>query len=108
MALEHGLDYALEEGINVFTNNFLSVKTNNDLSGIKNVIKVDIDELTSSVTTGLEYYKYLCNSLEISENLDLFEQFHDIFVNAVTKQRLKIITRSDFLTNILCNETSNN
>ena len=108
IALEHGLDYALEEGVNVFTNNFLSVESNDDISEMKNVIKVDINELTTSISGGQEYYKYLCDSLKISENLDLFEEFHDIYVNAVTKERLKIITRSDFLTNILCNETCNN
>lgn len=108
MALEHGLDYAIEEGIDIFTNNFLSVQSNDDISEMKNVIKVDINELTTSISGGQEYYKYLCDSLKISANLDLFEEFHDIYVNAVTKERLKIITRSDFLTNILCNEIRDN
>ena len=108
MALEHGLDYTIEEGINLFTKEFLSVEHIDDSSEMSNVTLFEINELTANVNTGTEYYKYVCDSLEISTNLELFEEFHDIFVKADTEDRLKIITRSDFLTNILCNETNKN
>jgi hypothetical protein len=108
MALEHGIDYTIEEGVNLFTKEFLSVGRIDDFSKISNVTLFEINELTASVNTSTEYYKYVCDSLEISTNLELFEEFHDIFVKADTEDRLKIITRSDFLTNILCNETNKN
>lgn len=108
MALEHGLDYTIEEGVNLFTKEFLSVEHIDDSSEMSNVTLFEINELTANVNTGTEYYKYVCDSLEISTNLELFEEFHDIFVKADTKDRLKIITRSDFLTNILCNEENKN
>jgi len=105
MALEHGLDYTIEEGIDLFTNDFLSVDNTDDPSEMSNVTLFEINELTTNFSTSTEYYKYVCDSLRISENLELFDVFYDIFVKADAKQRLKIITRSDFLTNILCNET---
>ena len=108
MAIEHGLDYTIEEGIDLFTNEFLSVEHTDDFSEISNVTLFEINELTTNFSTGAEYYKYVCDSLEISPNLELFEEFHDIFVKADTEDRLKTITRSDFLTNILCNETNKN
>ena len=108
MALERGLDYTIEEGVNLFTKEFLSVGNIDDFSEISNVTLFEINELTANFSTGTEYYKYVCDSLKISQNLELFEEFHDIFVKADTKDRLKIITRSDFLTNILCNETNKN
>jgi len=109
MALEHGLDYTTEEGIDLFIKDFLSVKYPNDnFSEMTNVVKIDVNELTTSLSGGTDYYKYLCDSVNISMNLELFNNFHDIFVNAETKQRLKTITRSDFLTDIMCNETDTN
>ena len=105
MAVEHGLDYTTEEGIDLFTNDFLSVDNTDDSSEMSNVTLFEINQLTANVNTSTEYYKYVCDSLRISENLELFDVFYDIFVKADAKQRLKIITRSDFLTNILCNET---
>jgi len=47
-------------------------------------------QLTDNRSTIQEIHKYKCSS------------------NIVTKDRLKTITRSDFLTNILCNETDTN
>ena len=108
MALENGLDYAKEEGISVFTKDFLSVENTSDYSEMSNVTIFDISQLTGNRSTSEEYHKYICDSLKISPNLELFEKFHDIFVKADTKDRLKTITRSDFLTNILCNETDTN
>ncbi len=106
MALEHGLDYTIEEGIDLFTNDFLSVDNTDDPSEMSNVTLFEINQLTANVNTSTEYYKYVCDSLKISANLELFNAFHDIFVKADTEHSLKIITRSDFLTNILCNETN--
>ena len=108
MALEHGLEYAIEEGVSKFTKNFLSVPKIPHQLEEKGVTIFDISELTGNRSTSEEYYKYMCNSLKIYENADLFKSFHDIFVRADTKDRLKTITRSDFLTNILCNETDTN
>ena len=108
MALERGLDYTIEEGVDLFTKEFLSVMHTDNYSEQTNVTLFEINELTANFSTGTEYYKYVCDSLKISQNLELFEEFHDIFVKADTKDRLKIITRSDFLTNILCNETNKN
>jgi len=106
IALEHGLEYAIEEGVTTFTTNFLSVPQIHNFSEEKSVTFFNVNELTSNFSTSLEYYKYICNSLSIYENPVLYRQFHDIFVKADAKDRLKTITRSDFLTNILCNETS--
>lgn len=106
MALEHGLDYTIEEGIDLFTNDFLSVDNTDDPSEMSNVTLFEINQLTANVNTSTEYYKYVCDSLKISTNLELFNAFHDIFVKADTEHSLKIITRSDFLMNILCNETN--
>lgn len=105
LAIEHGLDYTKEEGTALFIKEFLSVENTNDYSEMKNVTIFDISQLTGNRSTSEEYHKYICDSLKISTNLELFEKFHDIFVKADTKDRLKTITRSDFLTNILCNET---
>jgi len=109
MALEHGLDYTTEEGIDLFIKDFLLVKYPDDnFSEMNNVVKIDVNELTTSLSSGTDYYKYLCDSVDISMNLELFNNFHDIFVNAELKQRLKTITKSDFLTDIMCNETDTN
>ena len=108
MALEHGLEYTIEEGVSKFTKDFLSVPKIPHQIEEKGVTMFDISELTDNRSTSEEYYKYMCNSLKIYANADLFKSFHDIFVKADTKDRLKTITRSDFLTNILCNETDTN
>jgi len=108
IAIEHGLDYTIEEGVNLFIKDFITVENTNDYSEMNNVIIFDISQLTDNLSHGADYHKYICNSLKISENLDLFEEFHNIFVKADTEDRLKIITRSEFLTNILCNENDTN
>jgi hypothetical protein len=107
-ALEHGLEYAIEEGVSKFTKDFLSVPKIPHQLEEKGVTIFDISELTGNRSNSEEYYKYMCNSLKIYENTNLFKSFYDIFVKADTKNRLKTITRSDFLTNILCNETDTN
>ena len=107
MALEHGLDYTTEEGINTFIKDFLSIDyTLDNFAEMKNVVKVDVDELTTSISSATDYYKYVCDSFNISMNLELFNNFHAIFVKANLRQRLKTITKSDFLTDIMCNETN--
>ena len=108
MALEHGLEYAQDEGLNTFTKNFLSVDTADEINDIKNVTVFEISQLTGSISGSREYYKYMCDSLNILPNLELFNEFHGMFVKADTKDRLKTITRSEFLTDILCNETNKN
>jgi len=108
IALEHGLEYAIEEGVDTFTTNFLSVPKTPQQIDEKGVTIFDISQLTDSISTSEEYYKYMCDSLKIYANLNLFEKFHDIFVKAGTEDRLKTITGSDFLTNILCNENDTN
>jgi len=109
MALEHGLDYTTEEGINLFIKDFLSIKYAIDnFAEMKNVVKVDVNELTTSISSATDYYKYVCDSFNISMNLELFNNFHAIFIKADLHQRLKTITKSDFLTDIMCNETSKN
>lgn len=108
IALEHGIEYAIEEGIEKFTKDFLSVPEQSNNSQEKSVTFFDVNELTSNFSTGLDYYKYICNSLKISENSVLYKEFHDIFVKADAKSRLKTVTKSDFLTNILCNEANKN
>jgi hypothetical protein len=108
MALEHGLEYAIEEGVSKFTKDFLSVPKIPHQLEEKGVTIFDISELTGNRSTSEEYYKYICSSLNIYENTDLFKSFYDVFAKADTKDRLKTITRSDFLTNILCNETDTN
>jgi len=108
MALEHGLEYAQDEGLNTFTKNFLSVDTADEINDIKNVTVFEISQLTDSISGSREYYKYMCDSLNILPNLELFNEFHGMFVKADTKDRLKTITRSEFLTDILCNETNKN
>jgi len=108
MALEHGLDYTIEEGVSKFTKDFLSVPKISTQLDEEGVTIFDISQLTDNISTSEEYYKYMCDSLKIYANLNLFEKFHDIFVKAGTEDRLKTITGSDFLTNILCNETDTN
>jgi hypothetical protein len=109
MAIEHGLDYTTEEGINTFIKDFLSIEhTLDNFAEMKNVVKVDVDELTTTISSATDYYKYICDSFNISMNLELFNNFHAIFVKADLQQRLKTITRSDFLTDIMCNETDTN
>jgi hypothetical protein len=107
-ALEHGFDYTNEEGTALFIKEFLKVENTDNYSEMKNVTIFDISQLTGNRSTSEEYHKYICDSLDISPNLKLYEKFYDIFVKAGTKDRLKTITRSDFLTNILCNETDTN
>ena len=107
MALEHGLEYTIEEGVSKFTKDFLSVPTPPQIEE-KGVTIFDISQLTDNISASEEYYKYMCDSLKIYANFYLFEKFHDIFVKADTKDRLKTITGSDFLTNILCNENDTN
>jgi len=109
IALEHGLDYVIEEGIDIFTKDFLSIKSPTDnFTEMKNVLNVEVNELSTSLSSATDYYKYLCDSLNISVNIELFNNFHNTFVNADTRNRLKTITKSDFLTDILCNETNTN
>ena len=108
MALEHGLEYTINEGVSKFTKDFLSVPKIPHQLEEKGVTIFDISQLTDNRSNSEEYYKYMCDSLKIYANADLFKSFHDIFVKADTKDRLKTITRSDFLTNILCNETDTN
>lgn len=108
IALEHGLEYTIEEGVSKFTKDFLSVPKITQQISEKGVTTFDISQLTDNRSNSEEYYKYMCDSLKIYANFYLFEKFHDIFVKADTKDRLKTITGSDFLTNILCNENDTN
>lgn len=105
MAIEHGLDYAQDEGVRVFTKNFLSVDNTDEINEINNVTIFEVSQLTGSISSSRDYYKYVCDSLNILPNIELFDEFHGMFVKADTKNRLKTITRSDFLTNMLYDET---
>jgi len=106
MALEHGLEYTIEEGLSSFIKDFMNThdSTTNYGLGELPIAIIDVNELTSNTTNSADYYKYMCDSLNVSINTELFNLFENTFIKASTEDRLKIITGSKFLKSILCNE----
>ena len=106
MAREQGLEYAIEEGTHKFTEQFLNVVDlqEDELLPIENIV-FDLKTLFSTnKTTSTDYYKYMCNSLHITSNDVLYEQLYNNLLIKDDYVRLKTLTKSDFLTEILCNE----
>jgi hypothetical protein len=104
--LKHGLEYTLEEGLSLFIKDFTTThdsSTNYGLGELPITI-IDVNELTSNTTNGNDYYKYMCDSLNVSINTELYNLFENTFIKASTEDRLNIITGSKFLKSILCNE----
>ena len=106
IALEHGLEYTLEEGLSLFIKDFTTTHDSSTNYGIGElpITIIDVNELTSNTTNGTDYYKYMCDSLNVSINTELYNLFENTFIKASTEDRLNIITGSKFLKSILCNE----
>ena len=110
MALEHGLDYTLEEGLSLFIKDFMTTHASSTNYGLSesSVNVIDMNELTGNTMNSGDYYKYVCDSLNISTNAELYNLFENVFIKASIEERLNIITRSEFITSILCNEPYKN
>ena len=86
-----------------FEKDFFNVETVEDLSPIHDII-IDTDKLlVNDKSASIDYYKYMCKQLDITSNLDLYDQFHDYFINTDDYTRLNMITNSDYITDLLHN-----
>jgi len=106
MARESGLEYAVEEGIDKFKKEFIDVPElkDDELLPIENIV-FDLKTLFSTnKTTSIDYYKYICNSLHITSNDMLYNELYNNLLIKDDYVRLKTLTKSDFLTEILYNE----
>jgi hypothetical protein len=106
MARESGLEYAIEEGIDKFKEEFINVPElkDDELLPIENIV-FDLKTLFSTnKTTSIDYYKYICNSLHITSNDMLYNELYNNLLIKDDYVRLKTLTKSDFLTEILYNE----
>ena len=59
---------------------------------------------STNKTTSIDYYKYICNSLHITSNDMLYNELYNNLLIKDDYVRLKALTKSDFLTEILYNE----
>ena len=59
---------------------------------------------STNKTTSIDYYKYICNSLHITSNDMLYNELYNNLLIKDDYVRLKTLTKSDFLTEILYNE----
>jgi|13_taG_2_1085334.scaffolds.fasta_scaffold00034_77 hypothetical protein len=108
-ARNKGLEYAIEQGEDEFKKVFLDIPEydEKDLSSIKH-ITFDIENLFSTTkTTSTDYYKYICDTLKIASNDVLFNELYDNLLIKNDYERLKTLTKSNYLTKILCNENEN-
>ena len=86
-----------------FEKDFFNVETVEDLSSIDDII-IDTDNLlVNNKLASVDYYKYMCEQLDITSNLDLYDQFYDYFVDTNDYTRLKMITNSSYVTDLLHN-----
>ena len=104
IANSKGFEYAIEEGTKEFKKDFFDIEINEDTSEVDN-ITIDVNKLlVNDKNASIDYYKYMCKELAITSNLDLYDQFHDYFIDTDDYTRLNMITNSDYITDILYNE----
>jgi len=94
----------IEEQTKEFEKEFFNIEVVEDLSPIEDTI-IDVDNLlVNDKSASTDYYKYICEQLSITSNLDLYDQFYDYFVDTDKRTRLKMITNSDYITELLYND----
>jgi len=107
MAINKGFTYTIEQGINEFEEDFFDIDFNEILTN-EDYLLVNTDNLlVNNRSASVEYYKYICEQLTITSNLDLYDQFYDYFIDTDERTRLNMITNSDYLTDLLHNGIKN-
>ena len=112
MAVERGILSVKKIGIKKWAKEFLYNTHNCDTSSVTNGVvsgnnvQIEINELLTKETS-TDYYKYICEKLDIQPNIELYNTFYDEVVCVTDYERLKLITNSKFLAKILCDETDN-
>lgn len=107
MAISKGFTYTIEQGIKEFEKDFFNIDFNEILTN-EDYLLVNTDNLlVNNRSASVEYYKYICEQLTITSNLDLYDQFYDYFIDTDERTRLHMITNSDYITDLLHNGFKN-
>ncbi len=104
MAINKGLAYTIEQGIKEFEKDFFDIEFN-EIFGNEDHLLVNVDNLlVNNKSASIEYYKYICEQLSITSNFDLYDQFYEYFIEADHYTRLNMLTKSDYITDLLYND----